>query len=144
TLANFAREINLGQFLRMGKGEQHSGGSQRVLASAFEAVLGAVYLDQGLRATQQLLIPRLEPIAHNIVSKRLFKDNKSLFQELAQAHEGITPSYRIASQEGPSHNREFTVEVLLGDKVAGQGHGRNKQAAEQEAAYSALVSRGWI
>ena len=144
TLANFAREINLGQFLRLGKGEQHSGGSQRVLASAFEAVLGAIYLDQGLRATQQFLIPRLKPIAHNIVSKRLFKDNKSLFQELAQAHEGITPSYRIASQEGPSHNREFTVEVLLGDKVAGQGHGRNKQAAEQEAAYSALVSRGWI
>ncbi len=144
TLANFAREINLGQFLRMGKGEQHSGGGQRVLASAFEAILGAIYLDQGLSATQQFLIPRLEPIAHNIVSKRLFKDNKSLFQEQAQAHEGITPSYRIASQEGPSHNREFTVEVLLGDKVVGQGHGRNKQAAEQEAAYSALVSRGWI
>ncbi|HLG61842.1 MAG TPA: ribonuclease III [Ktedonosporobacter sp.] len=144
TLAMFAREINLGQFLRMGKGEQHSGGGQRVLASAFEAILGAIYLDQGLSTTQQFLIPRLEPIAHNIVSKRLFKDNKSLFQELAQAREGITPSYRIASQEGPSHNREFTVEVLLGDTVVGQGHGRNKQAAEQEAAYSALVSRGWI
>ena len=144
TLANFAREITLGSFLRMGRGEQHSGGGQRVLASAFEAILGAIYLDQGLTAVQGFLLPRLEPIAHTIISKRLFKDNKSLFQELAQANEGITPSYRIANQEGPSHQREFTVEVLLGDLVAGTGHGRNKQTAEQEAAYNALVSRGWI
>ncbi|HZR41339.1 MAG TPA: ribonuclease III [Ktedonobacteraceae bacterium] len=144
TLAKFARDIDLGKFLRMGKGEQHTGGGQRVLASAFEAILGAIYLDHGLDAVQQFLIPRLEPIANEIVSKRLFKDNKSLFQELAQAYDGITPSYRIASQEGPSHNREFTVEVLLGDQVAGRGLGRNKQMAEQEAARNALQSRGWI
>jgi ribonuclease-3 len=144
TLANFAREIELGKFLLMGKGEQHSGGGQRVLASAFEAVLGAIYLDQGLITVQQFIIPRLEPIAHTIVDQRLFKDNKSRFQELAQAHEGITPSYRLVSQEGPSHNRKFTVEVLLGDQVAGRGQGRNKQSAEQEAARGALISRGWI
>jgi ribonuclease-3 len=144
TLANFAQEINLGKFLLMGKGEQNSGGGKRVQASAFEAILGAIYLDQGLEAVQTFLLPRLEPLAHTIVAKRLFKDNKSLFQELAQAHEGITPSYRLVGQEGPSHNREFTVEVLLGDKVAGQGQGRNKQTAEQEAARCALVSRGWI
>ena len=144
TLARFARDINLGKYLLVGKGEQHTGGGQRVLASAFEAVLGAIYLDQGLTVVQQFLTPRLEPIALNIVSKRLFKDNKSLFQELAQAHEGITPSYRLVSQEGPSHNREFTVEVLLGDKVAGKGQGRNKQMAEQEAAHVALLNRGWI
>ncbi len=144
TLAKFARDINLNTFLRMGKGEQHSGGGQRVLASAFEAILGAIYLDQGLTRVQAFLIPWLDPIAHTIVEKRLFKDNKSLFQELAQAHDGITPSYRIASQEGPSHNREFTVEVLVGDRVAGRGQGRNKQTAEQEAARQALISRGWI
>lgn len=141
TLANFARAIKLGNFLLMGKGEQ---GSQRVLAAAFEAVLGAIYLDQGLEAVQRFLMPRLEPLAHYIVAKRLFKDHKSLFQELAQAHDGITPSYRLVSQEGPSHNREFTVEVLLGEQVAGRGQGRNKQAAEQEAARKALLSRGWI
>jgi len=89
-------------------------------------------------------MPRLEPMANSIVKQRLFKDNKSLFQELAQAHDGITPSYRLASQEGPSHNREFTVEVLLGEQVVGRGHGRNKQAAEQEAALVALRSREWI
>ena len=144
TLAKFARDINLGKYLLMGRGEQHAGGGQRVQASAFEAVLGAIYLDQGLAVVQQFLTPRLEPIALNIVSKRLFKDNKSLFQELAQAHEGITPSYRLVSQEGPSHNREFTVEVVLGDKVAGKGQGRNKQMAEQEAAHVALLNRGWI
>ncbi len=144
TLAKFARDIDLGKYLLMGKGEQHTGGGQRVQASAFEAVLGAIYLDQGLTVIQQFLTPRLEPIALNIVSKRLFKDNKSLFQELAQAHEGITPSYRLVSQEGPSHNREFTIEVVLGDKVAGKGQGRNKQMAEQEAAHAALLNRGWI
>lgn len=144
TLAKFARDINLGQYLLMGKGEQHTGGGQRVLASAFEAVLGAIYLDQGLTAAQQFLTPRLEPLAYNIITKRLFKDNKSLFQELAQAHDGITPSYRLVSQEGPSHNREFTVEVLLGENVAGRGQGRNKQTAEQEAAHVALLNRGWI
>ena len=144
TLATFAREIELGNFLLMGKGEQSSGGSQRVLASAFEAILAAMYLDQGLETVERFLIPRLEPLAHSIVSKRLFKDPKSLFQELAQAHDGFTPSYRLISQEGPSHNREFTVEVLLGEQVAGRGQGRNKQAAEQEAARAALLSRGWI
>ncbi len=144
TLATFAREIELGNFLLMGKGEQGSGVSQRVLASAFEAVLGAMYLDQGIEIVQRFLLPKLEPLAHNIVSKKLFKDQKSLFQELAQAHVGITPSYRLVSQEGPSHKREFMVEVLLGDEVAGKGQGRNKQRAEQEAARAALSSKGWI
>ena len=144
TLANFAHDIQLGNFLLLGKGEQSSGGGQRVLASAFEAVLGAVFLDQGIKVVQRFLKPRLEPLAQNIVSKRLFKDQKSLFQEQAQAHVGITPIYRLVSHEGPSHNREFTVEVLLGDEVAGRGQGRNKQAAEQEAAHEALLSRGWI
>jgi ribonuclease-3 len=144
TLANFAREMNLGNFLLMGKGEQHTGGGQRVLASAFEAILGAIYLDQGVVMAQNFVVPKLEPIAHTIVEKRLFKDNKSRFQELAQAHDGITPAYRLVSQEGPSHNREFTVEVLLGNTVAGRGQGRNKQTAEQEAALRAMVNRGWI
>ncbi len=143
TLADFAREIELGKYLIVGKGEHNTVRGQRVLASTFEAVLGAIYLDQGMAAVQQFLHPRLETLAHNIVSKRLFKDNKSLLQELAQAHDGITPSYRIASQEGPSHKREFTVEVLLGDQVIGRGQGRNKQSAEQEAAHAALLNRDW-
>ena len=144
TLATFARELAIGDHLRMGKGEQGTKESPRVLASAFEAVLGAIFLDQGLERVQQFLLPKLEPIANNIVEKRLFKDSKSLFQEVAQARESITPSYRLANQEGPSHNRTFTIEVMLGDTVAGRGQGRNKQTAEQEAARNALESRGWI
>jgi len=106
TLASFAHDIHLGEYLLMGRGEQHSGGGQRVLASAFEAVLGAIYLDQGIERVREFLLPRLEPLAHNIVQKPLFKDSKSLFQELAQAREGITPSYRLVSQQGPSHDRQ--------------------------------------
>jgi ribonuclease-3 len=144
TLAQFAREINLGPHLILGKGEAKSGTSQRVLAAAFEAVLGAIYLDQGFEVASRFALSRLEPLAERIVRLRLFKDDKSLFQEMAQAHEGITPSYRLVSQEGPSHNREFTVEVMLGEQVVGRGLGRNKQMAEQAAARAALLERGWM
>ncbi len=143
TLAKFAGEINLGKFLRLGKGERNAGASQRTLASAFEALLGALYLDQGLEAVRAYLLPRIRPLAEQIVEKRLFKDDKSRFQELAQAHDGITPVYRLAGQEGPSHDQEFTIEVLVGEQVAGVGQGRNKQTAEQAAASEALRRRGW-
>ncbi len=100
TLATFARALAIGDHLRMGKGEQGTKESPRVLASAFEAVLGAIFLDQGLERVQQFLLPRLEPIATTIVEKRLFKDSKSIFQEVAQAKESITPSYRLAKSRG--------------------------------------------
>jgi len=144
TLAQLARELNLGDFLSVGKGEANSDKGRRVLAATFEAVLGAIYLDQGFEAAQQFLLPRLKSMAYHIVKNRLFKDHKSLFQELAQARTSITPAYRLVSQEGPSHNREFIVEAMLGDEVAGRGQGRNKQTAEQEAALDALRNREWI
>lgn len=144
TLARFATEIQIEPFMRIGKGERNAGISQRILASTFEALLGAIYLDQGLEKARAYLLPRIQPLARQIVEKRLFKDNKSRFQEMAQAHDGITPIYRLASQEGPSHDREFTVEVLLGEQVAGVGQGRNKQTAEQAAASAALQQRGWM
>lgn len=144
TLAKFAQEIEIEKYLRVGKGERNAGVSLRILASAFEALLGAIYLDQGMEKARTYLLPRIQPLAHQIVEQRLFKDNKSRFQELAQAHDGITPIYRLASQEGPSHDREFTVEVLLGEQVAGLGQGRNKQTAEQAAASAALQQRGWM
>ncbi len=144
TLAQFARDLYLGDFLLMSKGETNNIKSQRVLAATFEAVLGAIYLDQGLEAAQKFLLPRLKPMAYHIVKKRLFKDHKSRFQELAQEHSSITPAYRLVSQEGPSHDRDFVVEAMLGNEVAGRGQGRNKQTAEQEAALAALRKRGWI
>ncbi len=144
TLTTFAQEIQLSKFLLMGKGDAATGGGPRVQASAFEALLAAIYLDQGLDQVRQFLLPRLTPLAERIISKRLFKDNKSRFQELAQAHDSITPAYRLVNQEGPSHNREFTVEVLLGEQVVGRGQGRNKQTAAQAAARAALMERGWL
>ena len=144
TLADLARDLYLGDYLLMSKGERNNVKSQRVLAAIFEAVLGAMYLDAGLEAAQRFLLPRLKPMAYHIVKKRLFKDAKSRFQELAQAYTSITPAYRLVSQDGPSHNREFIVEAMLGDEVAGRGQGRNKQMAEQEAAVAALRNRGWI
>ncbi len=146
TLGGFARRIRLGDFLRLGRGEQRSGGRQRdpLLAAAFEALLGALYLDGGLDAARQFLLPLLEQEAQRVIAGGRLKDDKSLLQELAQEHLGITPSYRMVAEEGPAHNRQYTVEVLLGDQVAGQGQGRNKQIAEQEAARLALEASGWL
>jgi ribonuclease-3 len=146
TLAMFARRMELGSYLLLGRGEQASGGSQRdpLLAAAFEAVIGALYLDGGLEAVRRLLIPVIQEQAHQVVTARRFKDDKSLLQEIAQARLGVTPTYRTVAEEGPSHNRQFTVQVLLGGEVAGEGQGRSKQMAEQRAAHDALVARNWL
>jgi ribonuclease-3 len=146
TLAGFARKLGLGAFLRLGKGEERMGGRERdpILAAAFEALLGAIYLDSGLEGARRFLLPMLEAEARQVVSQQQFKDDKSLFQELAQAELGLTPTYRVVKEEGPSHHRLFSVEVLLGEQVAGRGQGRNKQSAEQEAARLALEASGWL
>jgi ribonuclease-3 len=130
----------------MGRGEQRSGGRRRdpLLAAAFEALLGAMYLDGGLGVARQVLLPLLEPEARRVISGGRLKDDKSLLQELAQAHLGITPSYRMVAEEGPAHNRQYKVEALLGSEIAGRGQGRNKQQAEQEAARQALEASGWL
>jgi ribonuclease III len=146
TLGGFARHLRLGDYLRLGRGEQRSGGRRRdpLLAAAFEALLGALYLDGGLDATRRFLLPLLEQEAQRVIAAGRLKDDKSLLQELAQEHLGITPSYRMVAEEGPAHHRQYTVEVLLGSQVAGQGRGRNKQSAEQEAARLALSASGWL
>lgn len=146
TLAAFARRLQLGEYLRMGRGEHRSGGRNRdpLLAAAFEALLGAISLDHGLDAARQVLLPLLEEEAQRVISAGRLKDDKSLLQELAQAHLGITPSYRVAAEEGPAHHRCYTVEVLFGSNVAGQGQGSNKQDAEQQAAQVALEASGWL
>jgi ribonuclease-3 len=146
TLAAFARGLRLGDYLRLGRGEQRSGGRKRdpLLAAAFEALLGALYLDGGLDVARRFVLPLLEQEARRVIAAGRLKDDKSLLQELAQAHLGVTPSYRIVAEEGPAHHRQYTVEVLLGSQVAGQGRGRNKQHAEQEAARLALEASGWL
>ncbi len=145
TLAELARRIPLGPYLRLGRGEETTGGRDRetLIASAFEAVIGALYLDAGLEATQAYLIPLLGAEATRAVRQRRVKDDKSLLQELAQGQLGITPRYIVVNQDGPSHQRTFTVEALVGELVIGRGQGHSKREAEQAAAHTALQDPGW-
>lgn len=145
TLAVFARRIGLGPHLRLGRGEDATGGRDRdlLLASAFEAVIGALYRDSDLMTVCDASMPFLRPEAELALASRSLKDAKSLLQELAQARLGVTPSYRVVSAEGPSHERTFTVEVLLGDRVIASGEGRSKRQSEQHAARHALDDAGW-
>ncbi|MFQ5855939.1 MAG: ribonuclease III [Anaerolineae bacterium] len=140
TLAGFARQIDLGQYLLLGRGEAAGGGRHRrsLLCAAFEALVGAILLDQGLTAAQTFLLQFIEPALESITANELDKDAKSELQELSQGQWQLTPSYRTISEDGPDHAKEFTVEVVIGDEVFGRGIGRNKQTAAQRAARQAL------
>lgn len=139
-LARFARQLELGSFLKLGKGEEHSGGRERdnLLADAFEAVIAAIYLDQGMEAADRFLLPYLESEAARIVVHGLQLDDKSRLQERVQSERNQTPRYRTVSAEGPDHNRIFTIEVQAGGDRLGVGVGNSKQAAAQAAARAAL------
>ncbi len=140
TLAHFATALNLGEYLLLSHGEAESGGRERpaTLCAAFEALVGAILLDQGLQAVEDFVLRCVEPEIRHILDEELYKDAKSMLQELAQAQLQITPIYRTVAERGPDHAKEFTVEVLVGDEVYGRGIGPSKQVAEQEAAKVAL------
>ncbi|HHX44518.1 MAG TPA: ribonuclease III [Chloroflexi bacterium] len=142
-LASFALEIDLGRHLLLGRGEAASGGRERAanLCAAFEALAGALYLDQGIDAARRWLLTFLEQHATEIDGLRASKDAKSLLQEYTQSTVHITPTYRIVRDEGPDHAKVFTAQVLVGDEVWGEGTGSSKQAAEQLAAEEALRTR---
>jgi ribonuclease-3 len=142
TLARLARQVGIGEALRLGYGEEEMGGREREpnLCDAFEAVVGAVYLDGGLAAAQKFLEPLLAPVAEMTLAEAADHDAKSRLQEWSQAERKITPCYRITAERGPDHAKTFVAEVLLGDEVLGRGTGRSKQAAEQAAAEAALES----
>jgi ribonuclease-3 len=142
TLAAFARQFNLGTYIKLGKGEERSGGREReaLLADAFEAVMAAIYLDQGLDAARRFLLPLLETQREVIVEQDMLQDDRSRLQERVQADRNETPRYRTLSAEGPDHSRMFTVEVFAGDEQLGVGVGASKQAASQAAARAALTS----
>ena len=139
TLARLAKQIGIGRVLRLGRGEEEAGGRERVanLCDAFEAVMGALYLDGGLEAAQAFIEPLIGPVAEEILAAEADLDAKSRLQEWSQAELGITPRYRIVAEAGPDHAKTFVAEVLLGKKAAGRGTGPSKQAAEQAAAQAA-------
>ncbi|GAB4515474.1 MAG: ribonuclease III [Anaerolineae bacterium] len=140
-LARFARRIRLGDFLLMGRGEAESGGRERpaTLCAAFEALVGALYLDQGLDAVKRFLHPFIEPELEAVLEEAINKDAKSQLQEWSQAHLHVTPKYETIDERGPDHAKVFTVQVLIDGQPYGVGEGRSKQAAAQVAARNALA-----
>jgi ribonuclease-3 len=141
TLAHFARQLDLGRHLLMGHGEAETGGRNRpaTLCAALEAIVGALYLDQGLDSVQTLIEPLITPVITLTLQERLDKDPKSLLQELAQARLHRTPRYDTVAELGPDHAKEFTVQVTIDGEVYGQGNGPSKQQAAQVAARNALT-----
>lgn len=145
-LAAFAQRVNLGPAIRLGKGEAEAGGREResVLCSTFEAIIGALYLDSGFDAVKPLVDQLFLPEANSIVAEDSNIDAKSQFQVWAQSERGSTPRYRTVNQEGPDHDKVFTVEVLVNGEVYGMGAGRSKKVAEQLAAMDALRRVGAV
>ena len=139
-LAEAARKLSLGKYLLLSKGEEATGGRDRqyLLANTFEALLGAIYLDSGLAAASELIEGELLPLLPEIITKGSYKDFKSAFQEQAQERLNTTPTYKVTEEVGPDHDRTFKVGVFLAEKKVGEGMGKSKQQAEQEAASSAL------
>jgi ribonuclease-3 len=140
TLARAARAISLGDYLYLGKGEEASGGRRKPvnLAGALEAVIAAIFLDQGSATAKNFILRLFNKELQKVVSQGAGVDYKSQLQELIQAKEQQTPAYYVIEAKGPDHDRRFTVEVRAGDTVLGRGSGKSKKEAETEAARSAL------
>jgi ribonuclease-3 len=146
SLADTSSELKLDDFLLLSKGEAKDKGKGRsnILANTFEAVVGALYLDQGYDAAQKFIADTIFPKVTEIVEKKLYRDAKSLVQELAQDKLGVTPAYDIIQEKGPDHDKHFTAGIYFGEEIAAQGRGASKQEAEQAAARKALEERGWL
>jgi ribonuclease-3 len=127
----------------MGHGEAESGGRERpaTLCAAFESLVGAIYMDQGLESVKEMVLPFIERELAGATTEAEDKDPKSRLQELAQAMYGLTPRYSTVRAEGPDHAKVFTVQVSIGEHQVGQGEGTNKQTAAQRAATDALEHR---
>lgn len=139
-LAGFARLLDLGAYLRLGRGEIAGGGRgrQTLLCNGFEAMVGAIFLDQGLDAAEQLVMRFLAPELDTVLQRQRLKDAKSRFQELAQREWQTTPRYITLEASGPDHAKSFVVQVKVGDVAWGRGEGRSKAIAAQLAAAEAL------
>ncbi|MCL6639213.1 MAG: ribonuclease III [Firmicutes bacterium] len=144
SLARVARELGLGSCLLMGRGEERSGGRTRpsILADAFEALLGAVYLDQGMEKAAGFAVQHLLPVIEDVLDGRTDRDYKTELQEMVQQHSGEQVQYIILKEEGPDHDKLFTAGVLYRNQIVGKGVGRSKKEAEQRAAREALANPG--
>lgn len=146
TLGSIAQTLGLGELLFVSRGELESGGRSNLslLADVFEALLGALYLDQGLDTAKKFLEKVLFIRAHDIVKSNAYTDYKSLLQEKIQEKQRISPTYHVIKSEGPDHAKTFYIEVRVGTKILGDGVGKSKQEAEQSAAHAALEQKDQI
>ena len=145
SLAESAAALGIGDLLLLSKGEAKDTGRAReaILANAFEALVGAIYMDQGYDAAEAFIAKHLYPKIDGIVAGRTWQDAKSRFQEAAQEKTGATPAYKTLRETGPDHDKKFTVGVYIKGTKAAEGEGKSKQDAEQAAASAALAAKGW-
>ena len=138
TLALCARAFGLDEFIMLGKGEELTGGRKRdsIVSDACEAVIGAIYLDGGFASAKEFIT---KFILNDLDNKKLFYDSKTILQEIVQANKAGNITYELVGEEGPDHNKTFEVRVRIGGQPYGSGKGRSKKAAEQKAAYQAII-----
>lgn len=144
SLAKYARQIQLGEYMRFSKSEVLNGGKDRdsAIGDAFEALIAAIFLDGGLEQARSFVLPFLESKMTDAISGRLFKDSKTMLQEIVQQNKGEHLEYKLLKTEGPDHRRSFTVAVMLNSNCIGTGKGASKKEAEQKAAGEALKLMG--
>lgn len=145
-IADVAQKIGMNDYLLLSRGESKDNGKARqyILANTYEAYVGAVYLDQGYDKTEDFVRSTLLPHTDEIVSKKLWRDSKSLVQEKAQEYAGVTPAYKVLNETGPDHDKHFTVGIMFGGDLIAEGKGKSKQEAEQNAAQAALKTKNWM
>ena len=144
-LSSVAQDLEINDYLLLSKGESKDVGRARlfILANCFEALIGAIYLDQGYDSASRFIHENILPKMDEILNKKLFRDSKSLFQERAQEITGVTPSYEVVKEWGPDHDKHFVVGVYVGKELVAQGEGPSKQEAQQQAAMAGLKAKGW-
>lgn len=145
TCAEVAKNLEVENYLLLSRGETKDVGRARqyILANALEAIIGAIYLDQGYEKSRDFILENIAPLTEKIVRDELWVDAKSKFQERAQDVVGATPSYKTLKEVGPDHDKKFTVGVFLHNDLIAEGEGDSKQDAEQDAARNALKEKGW-
>jgi ribonuclease-3 len=144
-LAKISQELELGEHLYLSHGEENSGGREKdyLLANTFEAIIGVIYLELGYEKAKKFIEKFLLVHLESILEKGEHIDSKSKFQEIAQEKVGVTPVYQLVHDEGPDHDKMFTMGAYIEDRIVGKGKGSSKQAAEQKAAEDALMRLKW-